>query len=232
MDGLQGVGHYRKQADNGQKQGEYVFYQEQGSCPLDVVDDPAALVDHAGHGGEIRVQQHQTCQLTDRLGPAGHGYGAVRLLHGKQIIHAVAGHGYGVFFLLQGLNQCLLLLRRYPAEYGVFVGGLPQLLRGLQGGGVYVLFTVGNLRLLGDHAHRGGIVAGDHLDGDPLLGKVGEGLLGVGPQLAREQGQSQGLQLFRVQLAGGQGAVVPRQQQHPIALGCPSTDVPFILPVP
>ena len=231
MDRLQGVRHHREQTDDGQEQGENVLDQKQRRRPLNIVDDPPPLVYHAGHGGKIGIQQHQTCQLTCRLRTAGHGHGAVRLLHGKQVVHAVTGHGHGVLFLLQGLNQALFLLGRHPPEYCVLECRFPQLLRSLQSRRVYVPVAVRDASLLGNHTDRSRIVAGDHLYRNALLGEVGKGLLGIGPQFSGEQGQGHRLHLFGVQLSRGQGPVISGYQQNTVALLRPVTDVPDVLPV-
>ena len=84
--------------------------------------------------------------------------------------------------------------------------------------------------LLGNLADGGGIVAGDDLHGDPLLGKVGKGFLGVGAQLAGEQDEGDGGDQAAVQPAGIQGSAVLGAQQNPVALLGPAVNAPGILP--
>ena len=220
VDGSQGVGLLGQQGQNGQTKGEDVLHQKQGGCPLDVVDHPPALPYDVRHGGKVRIQQHQPGHLTGGLGTAGHGDAAVRLLHGQHIVHAVAGHGYGVALFLQSLDEHFLLVGGHPPKDGVFPCRPENILIGFQLPGVNILFAVFNASPLGNGGNRLGVVTGDDLDAHPLLGKVGEGLPGLGPEGGGEEQQRQRLSKAAVQLLGKLPGI-GGYQQHPVAGGGP-----------
>ena len=218
MHGLQGVRPVREQGDHRQEQGENILHEKQRRRPLNIVDDPPSLRDNAGHGGKIVVQQHETAQLAGGLGAGAEGHGAVRLLHGKQIVDAVAGHGHGVSLVLQRRHQAALFLWRHPAENRVFRHRPGKILVGFQCGGVNIALSSGNARPGGDQAGGLGIVAGYDLHSHALTVKIAEGLRRLLPDTAAEQNQGKGRHQCRVQRAGDGVAVVPGCQQHPAAL--------------
>ena len=233
MHGLQGVRPVRKQGDHRQEQGENILHKEQRSRSLNVVDDPPPLRDDAGHGGKVVVQQHETAQLAGSLRAGTEGNGAVRLLHGKQIVDAVAGHGHGVPLLLQRRHQAALLFRRHPAENRVFRHRMGKILVGFQRGGVNIPVCTGNACPGGDQAGGMGIVAGYDLHSHALTVKIAEGLSRLLPDAAAEQDQRKGRYQHRVQPAGDGVAVIPGGQQHAAALLRPAVHgVPvFLVPL-
>ena len=196
--GLQGIRPVREQGDHRQKQGENILHKKQRRRSLDVVDDPPPLRDDAGHGGKIVVQQHETAQLAGSLRAGAEGNGAVRLLHGKQVVDAVAGHGHGVTLLLQRRHQTALFLRRHPAENRVFRHRTGKVLVGFQVGCVDIAFRAGNARPGGDQAGGVWIVAGYDLHGHALTVKIAEGLSRLLPDAAAEQNQRKGRYQRRV----------------------------------
>ena len=102
LDGNKGIGEGGEQGDEGQKEGQNVLHQVQCRGPLDIVDDPAALRHHLGHGGKVTVQQHQLGHLAGGIRAGGHGHAAVGVLQCQHVIHTVAGHGHRVALALEG----------------------------------------------------------------------------------------------------------------------------------
>ena len=146
------------------------------------------------------------------LGAGAEGNGAVRLLHGKQIVDAVAGHGHGVPLVLQRRHQAALFLRRHPAENRIFRHRMGKILVGFQRGGVNIPVCTGNARPGGDQAGGVGIVAGYDLHSHALTVKIAEGLGRLLPEAAAEQDQRKGRYQRRVQCAGDGVAVIPGGQ--------------------
>ena len=63
LGGGQRIGEGRCDGDDGEDQGEDVLHQVQRGGPFNVVDNPAPLGHHRGHGGEVGVHQHQVRDL-------------------------------------------------------------------------------------------------------------------------------------------------------------------------
>ena len=227
MHGLQGIGPIGEQGDHRQEQRENVLHQKQRSRPLDVVDHPAALRHDLGHGGKIRLQQHQTGQLAGGLSAGGHGHGAVRLLHGQQIVDPVAGHGHSMSLVLQRLHQQTFLLRGHPSEDHLFRRSLGVIQWSVQCGAVHPALCPRNARLAGNLTDGSGVVSGNHPDRNPLLHKIIEGLPGGVPDGVVQNQKGQGLYLLFIQFSRTKLPLIPGQQQHPAALGRP---VGHILP--
>ena len=169
--------------------GEDDFHLEEAGTALDVVDDPAALRHHRGHGGEIGIHQHDLGDLAGHLAAGGQGDGAVRLLQGQHVVHAVAGHGHGVALLLESQDQLALLLRGDPAEDHAVPGGVGQGLVVQQGPGVHVPLRAGDPGPAGHLRHRQRAVSGDHPHGHSLPGKITEGVRRLRPDLVGQQDQ-------------------------------------------
>ena len=122
LQGQKGIREARKQTDQRKQQGENIFYQEQGSGPLDVVYDSSSFAYDCRHGLEIGIQQHKLGDLTGGLAAGSHGDAAVGFLQRQHIIHAVAGHGNGMAVFLHGSDQPAFLFRSDTAEDLVFFG--------------------------------------------------------------------------------------------------------------
>ena len=217
LGGGQRIGEGRCDGDDGEDQGEDVLHQVQRGGPFNVVDNPAPLGHHRGHGGEVGVHQHQVRDLGSYVTAGGHGHAAVGLLQGQHVVDAVTGHGHGVFLALEGLDELFLLIGLHPAEdvIGLASGG-DLGLRG-QGGGIHVLVGPFNPGLPGGGSHGDGVVPGDHFDGHALVPEVGKGLLGVFPDGVAQQYEGQGMGV------GNAPAVGPRaaggQEKDPAAVG-------------
>ena len=113
----------------------------------------------------------------------------------------------------------LLLRRSHPAEDGVRVDGLLELRRvfselaGIQG-----IVGAGHARLGGDGADSGGVVTGDHLDGDLLVEEVAHRLGRVGAQALIDDNECSRGDLSRPALGIGTRARRPSEEQHARAL--------------
>ena len=119
---------------------------------------------------------------------------------------------------LQGVYQLALLLRGDAPEHRCLCGCTCQLAVILQAGGIHPVFRPGNARLRRHAADRTRVIARNHLDLHPLLGKVGKGLGRVGADGVLQRQQRQKLQPRGIGLvARRQRAVIPRQQQHAAA---------------
>ena len=92
----QRIGEDRKDRNQRQNEGENVFYKEERSGTLDVVDDLPAFRNDGRHGGKVGVQQHQVRNLTGDVAAGGHGDAAIGLFERQHIVDAVAGHSDGV----------------------------------------------------------------------------------------------------------------------------------------
>ena len=193
MERHHGIRPIGEECNNGQTQGEDILHQEQGGGSLDIVDDPAAFAYDTGHGGKIRIQQHQLGHLAGSLGTAGHGDAAVGFLHGQNVIDTVAGHGNGMFLLFQRPDQLLFLVRGHTAEDGVIVHRVEEIGLILQGGGIDVIFRTPDACPLGDFRNGYRIIAGNDLDSHALLGKVFKGFRCFRTDPVGQQHQSQGL---------------------------------------
>ena len=131
---------------------------------------------------------------------------------------------------LQRPHQLPLLLRGHPAEDGIALRRPGQGRRVAEGPGVHPGLRPGDARPLRHLRHRQGVVAGDHLHGNSLPGKIAEGLRGGGAELVVEKQQGDG------QEGGAEGRVaelpvVVGQEQHPAAFGGPAGNFLRILRV-
>ena len=106
---------------------------------------------------------------------AGHCDRTVRRFQGRDVVDAVTGHGYVMPFLLQRGHQRFLLLGRDPAENGIPVAGIGDILRRDQAAGVHQFFPSLQARLAGNAGDGAGIVPGNHLELHPLLAEIPEG---------------------------------------------------------
>ena len=136
-----------------------VFYQIQCRGPLDVVDDPAALCHHFGHGGKIAVQQYQLGHLTGRVCAGGHGHAAVGVFQRQNIVDAVACHGHRAALALEGADNFSLLVGHHTAKDSVLPDGPGDIGVGLQLPGVDPALRALNACLFGNGGDRDRIVA-------------------------------------------------------------------------
>uniref|UniRef100_A0A8R7K2R3 Uncharacterized protein n=1 Tax=Triticum urartu TaxID=4572 RepID=A0A8R7K2R3_TRIUA len=143
---------------------------------LDVVVDAAPPPRGRHHRVEVVVEDDDVGALLGHLRALhAHGQPHVRLLERRRVVGAVAGHGHHVPLLLQPLHQRQLVQRQGPRHDADPVHDLQLLLRrhGAElvpldddAAGVVAGYDAA---LLGDHAGREDVVAGDHLDGDARL---------------------------------------------------------------
>ena len=119
---------------------------------------------------------------------------------------------------LERADEFPLLVRRDAAEHSVLFDCLGYGLVRLKCAGVHIALRALYSGALGDLGYGHGVVAGDDLDGDALLGKVFEGIRSLGADLVREQYEGDGHERLRERLVV-RLAVVKREQQHAAALG-------------
>lgn len=105
-----------------------VFHQIERGGVLNIVDDSSPLKYDIRHIGEIVIHQHDVAHVFRCVAAGGYADGAIRFLHGEDIIYAVARHCYGVAFRLYRLDQNRLLLGGNATEYCIFVGDGSDLL--------------------------------------------------------------------------------------------------------
>ena len=153
-----------------------------------------------------------------RVGPLRHGDGAVRRPQRRNIVHAVPGHGHRVSGLLQCLNDLFLLVRRHPAEDGVFSAGLQNLLLSGQLPGVHGVLPSFDARRPGGPGHGSRRVSADHLQRHALFPEVAYGVLRPGPHLVLQAAQGKHPRHLRQRLSFDRSLRF-RQDQHPSALG-------------
>ena len=113
----------------------------------------------------------------------------------------------------------LLLRRSDPAEDGVRVDRLLELRRVFgELAGIQRILRAGHAGLGGDGADGGGVVPGDHLDGDLLLEEVAHRLGCVGAQALIDNDECSRGDLSRPALGIGTRARRPSEEQHARAL--------------
>ncbi len=184
----------------------------------DAAEDAPGLVDGGVDHREAGGGQDQRRGAAGGVGGAGDGGAAVGLLEGGGVVDAVAGHGDEVAARLQRLDDGVLVLGE---DAGVAVGlldgvddrrrhvvGVHVLGEGVGGGD-----DVGaHAELAGDLDGDGGVVAGDHLDGDALgLDRVDRRLAVIARRVEHRQDAEQRPGLAAV-LGAGDG-------ERPVALG-------------
>jgi len=119
-------------------------------------------------------------------------------------------------------DQGPFLFGRHPAEHRGAGGDLDQLGRiGAEGTGVDHTFHGVGVHIetdrLGDGSDGLRIVAGDHLDGHPLLGEVAQGLGSIRPDLLGESDQRLRHQIGRQHRLIQRPGAAAGQQDHPAA---------------
>jgi hypothetical protein len=210
----------------GKQHGVDGFGEEQARHALDVAEHPPALRHHVREGGEAVVQQHDLGGGPGGAAARSHRHAQVRAGEREHVVDAVAGHRHRVAAGLECGHEDLLLAGADPPEHRVAlqrVGHRRQfrlrhlaLAPGGQGAGIDRVIGATDPQLPGDGAHRHRAVPGDHLDGDVLLGEVGQRAARLGAQPLHQQGGRLHLRPVRAGMAGlgDVGRVGPAEHQH------------------
>ena len=218
LGGFQRIADGKHNGEHGHQERKNVFYQKQAAGALQIVDHLAALQNYIGHPGKIRFQKYQLGSLSGGVASGSHGHRTVRVFQGQHIVDSVPGHGHGFSGGLQSLYKLTFLIRSYPAEDGIFYNGVRNVLRCLQGGGVHIVFRMGDARLGGHIGYSHRVISGNDLDFHPLLCEVPEGFRSVLADGVGEQDQTQGRNLLCESFSCG-SSVIQAEDQHPVAQG-------------
>ena len=148
----------------------------------DVVVDASSFANGTHDGGEVVVGEDHGCRFLRHLGSGDpHGDPDVRPLQCRSVVHTVAGHRDDVRTSLQHGDDSQLVFRRNPGEHRDVIDTSVEfgLVHPVELGAAHanqLSALLDQSELAADGGGGDGVVAGDHLHGDPCPPGLGDRL--------------------------------------------------------
>ena len=161
--------------DDCEDDGEDRLHEEQGGRALDVVDDSPPLFHDGRHGSEIGIEKDEVGGVPCGRSAVCHGDGAVGILHGEDVVDAIAGHADGVLSVLELFDDGGFLLWRDATEDGVLIDYFGNLTQGktFQGN---AFLRVRDIAFFGYFRSGKGVVSGYDLYLDAVFREPPDGI--------------------------------------------------------